>query len=79
MDNNSKKIKMMATWSIAVFATVFAVFMALFWLIEYPLVGGSTWKVLLAALSVGWPIFLIAAVLCCGLYYGYKYYLSHKK
>jgi len=78
MDNNSKKIKMMATWSIAVFATVFAVFMALFWLMEYR-GGGSTWKILLRVLSDGWPIFLVAAVLCCGLYYGYKYYLSHKK
>jgi hypothetical protein len=79
MDDNSKKLKRMAIWTIAVFATVFAVFMALFWLINYPVIGGSAWSVLGAALSSGWSIFLIAAVLCFLVYFSYKYYLSHKK
>ena len=60
----------MATWSIAVFATIFALFMALFWLLVYPATGGSVWNVLGAALGAGWPIFVIAAVLCFGAYIG---------
>ena len=79
MDENSKKLKRMAIWTIAVFATVFAVFMALFWLVNYPVTGGSAWSVLVAALSTGWLIFLIAAVLCFLVYFSYKYYLGHKK
>ena len=43
MNDNSKKLKKMAIWTIAVFATVFAVFMALFWMLVYPVTGGSVW------------------------------------
>jgi hypothetical protein len=78
MDANSKKLKTMATWTIAVFATVFAVFMSLFWLLNYEL-GVTAWKVLLAAFATGWPIFLITAVLCLVIYFSYNYYLVHKK
>lgn len=49
------------------------------WLVNYPVIKGSAWNVLGAALSSGWSIFLIAAVLCFVVYFGYKYYLSHKK
>lgn len=35
MDDNSKKLKTMATWTIAVFAKVIVVFMSLFWLLNY--------------------------------------------
>ena len=76
---NSKKLKSMATWTIAVFATVLAVFMALFWLLNYLVTGGSEWSVLGAAIASGWPIFLIAAVVCFIIYSGYKYFLSRKK
>jgi len=79
MDDKAKKLKKMATWTIAVFATVFAVFMALFWLLNYPVAGGSVWKALGAALATGWMIFLIAAVLCIAAFYGYKLYLDRKK
>jgi hypothetical protein len=79
MNDNSKKLKKMATWTIAIFATIFAVFMALFWLINYPLTRGSAWKGLGAAFGSGWPIFLITAVLCLGTYFGYKIYLDRKK
>lgn len=79
MKDNSKQLKKMATWTIAVFATVFAVFMALFWLLAYPTTGGSAWNILGAAFGTGWPIFVIAAVLCFGAYFGYKLYLDRKK
>ncbi len=79
MDEKTKKLRKMAIWTIAVFATVFAVFMALFWMINYPLSGGSAVEVLLASLGAGWPIFLIDAVLCLLAYFGYKMYLDRKK
>ena len=69
----------MATWTIAVFATIFAIFMALFWLITYPVTSGSAWNVIGEALKAGWLIFVIAAVLCLGTYFGYKLYLERKK
>jgi hypothetical protein len=79
MKDNSKKLKKMATWTIALFATVFAVFMALFWLLTYPVTGGSAWNVLGAALGAGWSVFLIVAMLCLCAYFGYKLYLNRKK
>ena len=79
MDDNSKKLKKMATWTIAVFATVFAVFMAFFWLFNPQQVGGSSWSKLGAALSSGWIIFLTTAVLCLAAYFGYKMFLNRKK
>jgi hypothetical protein len=79
MDDNSKKLKKMATWTIAVFATVFGVFMALFWLLNYPVTDGSAWNVLGAALASGWLIFVVAAVLCIAVYFGYKMYLDSQK
>jgi len=79
MKDNSKQLKKMATWTIAVFATIFAVFMALFWLLKYPVTSGSLWNVIGEALKAGWLIFVIAAVLCLGAYFGYKLYLERKK
>jgi hypothetical protein len=79
MDEKTKKLRKMAIWTIAVFATVFAVFMALFWMINYPLSNGSAIDVLLSSLGAGWPIFLIDAVLCLLAYFGYKLYLDRKK
>jgi hypothetical protein len=79
MNDKSIKLKKMATWTIAVFATVFAVFMALFWMLVYPGTSGSVWNALSEALSAGWLVFLIAAVLSLVTYFGYKLYLDRKK
>jgi len=79
MKDNSKQLKKMATWTIAIFATVFALVMALFWMLSYPMSGGSVWKALGDALAAGWPIIVIAAVLCLVAYFGYKIYLDRKK
>ena len=79
MDEKTKKLRKMATWTIAVFATVFAVFMAVFWMINYPLSDGSAVDVLLASLATGWPVFVIDAVLCLLAFFGYKLYLDRKK
>ena len=78
MKDNSTKLKRMATWTIVVFATVFAVFMTLFWMLNAA-AGGSSLSILGAALTSGWLIFVVAAVLCLGAYYGYKLYLSRQK
>jgi hypothetical protein len=77
--DNKKKLARMATWTIAVFATVFAVTTAAIWLVKYPTTAGSTWNVLGAVLASGWMIYLIAAVLCFVAYFGYKLYLDRKK
>lgn len=79
MDEKKKKLRKMAIWTIAIFATVFAVFMALFWMFTWPLTGGSAFQGVLAALAAGWPIFLIVAVLCLVVYFSYKLYLDRKK
>jgi hypothetical protein len=79
MNDNSKKLKRMAVWITAIFATIFAIFMAVFFLMNYPLSKGSVWNGLGAAFGSGWPIFLITAVLCLGTYFGYKMYLDRKK
>jgi hypothetical protein len=79
MNDKSKQLKKMATWTIAVFATVFAVVMALFWLLVYPVTAGSVWNVLGAALRAGWLIFVIAAVVCLATFFSYKFYLERKK
>jgi hypothetical protein len=78
MDEKQKKMKRMATWTIAIFATVFAVFMALFWLVTYPTRTGSVLQSVGAALGAGWPIFVLTAVLCVAANFGYRAYINRK-
>jgi succinate dehydrogenase hydrophobic anchor subunit len=79
MDEKKKKMRRMATWTIIVFAAVFAIFMAVFWLAYFPLTPGSPLHVLRQALANGWPIFLATAVLCFVAYFGYRFYLNRQK
>jgi zinc transporter ZupT len=78
MNDNSKKLKRMATWTIAVFATIFAIVMAVLWI---PLFnnGASAFAAIGQAFAAGWLIFVVVAVLCIAAYFGYKYYLDRKK
>ncbi len=78
MNDNSKKLKRMAVWTIAVFATIFAVVMAVLWIPLYN-VGASAFGAIGQAFAAGWLIFLIVAVLCFAAYFGYKTYLGRKK
>ncbi len=78
MDENKPKIKRMAVWTIAVFATIFASVMAALWIALYN-VSGSASSALGGAFASAWPILLIDLVLCAGVYFGYGYYLNHKK
>ena len=77
--DNKKKLARMATWTIAVFATVFAVATAAIWLVYYPVTAGSSWNVIGSVLAAGWLIYLVAAVACLAFYFGYKIILDRKK
>jgi hypothetical protein len=79
MNDKKRKLSRMVTWTVAVFATVFAVTAAVMWLVYFPTTAGSSWNVLGAVLKAGWPIFVIDLVLCIGVYFGYKLYLDRKK
>jgi hypothetical protein len=78
MDENAKKLKKMATWTVAVFATLFALVMTVLWI---PLFNssGSAINAIWQAFGEGWLIILIAFVLCVGTYIGYSLYLKGKK
>lgn len=79
MNDTKKKLSKMATWTVAVFATIFAVAAAVMWLVYYPITAGSSWNVLGAVMKAGWPIFVLDLALCVGVYFGYKLYLNRKK
>jgi hypothetical protein len=71
MDDNKKKLNRMAIWMITIFATVFAIVLAVLWLVG----GGS----LGTAFAAGWPILLLVAVICLATYFGYRIILLRKK
>ncbi len=77
MDDNSKKLKKMATWTVAIFATVFAIVMAALWI---PIYGAGTpaFPAIGRALAEGWVLILLTLVLCVGSYLGYSYYIKRK-
>ncbi len=78
MNDKKKKLSKMAAWTVAVFATVFAVATAVLWLVYFPTTGGSSWNVLGQVFKAGWLIYVIDVVLCAGVYIGYKLYLDRK-
>lgn len=78
MDDYKMKIKKMATWTIAVFATIFAVTFAVLWMLNYKL-SSTGLSAIGAIFSEAWLIILIDLVLCVGAYLGYKFYLDSKK
>jgi type VI protein secretion system component VasF len=79
MDDKKKKLRKMATWTVTIFAAVFAVIMAVMWILLYRTGGGTPVQVLGQALGMIWYIILIAAVLCVGVYFGYSLYLKKQK
>jgi uncharacterized membrane protein len=65
------------SWTVAIFATIFAVVMAVLWISLYnsgtpalPAIGG--------AFAEGWLMILVALVLCGGTYLGYYLYINRK-
>ena len=77
MNPNADKLKKMATWTVAIFATIFAVVMAVLWIQQYG--AGTTFTALGQAFAEGWLMILIALVLCAGTYLGYYLYINRKK
>ncbi|HEX7620877.1 MAG TPA: hypothetical protein VF359_06730 [Anaerolineales bacterium] len=78
MNDNSLKIKKMASWTLAVFATLFAVVMTVLWT---PLYTSGT-PALIAigkAFAEGMLIILIAIVVSVGIYLGYSIYINRMK
>jgi cytochrome c oxidase assembly factor CtaG len=71
MNENAKKLKKMATWTIAIFAAILAIVLAVLWIINFPISN--------SAFKLGWPILLLDLVLCAGVYVGYSSYLKNKK
>jgi hypothetical protein len=78
MNDNSKKLKKMAIWTAAIFATIFAVVMAVLWIPLFN-AGASAIGAVGQAFAEGWLIFLIALLLCVLTYTGYSYYIKRKK
>ena len=78
MDEKQKKLRKMAIWTIAVFATVFAIAFAVLWLPIYQM-SPNALSAIGQIFSTGWMLFVLAAVLCIGAYLGYKLYLDKKK
>jgi len=78
MDDKEKKIKRMAVWTIAIFATIFASVMAALWIVIFT-GGKSAGAALRQAFGAGWPILLVDLVLCAGVYFGYTYFINRKK
>jgi len=78
MDEKSKKLKKMVTWIVAVFATIFAIVMAVLWIPLYG-VSGSAFGAIGQAFAAGWMMILLDLVLCVGTYLGYSYYVNRKK
>jgi hypothetical protein len=78
VNNIENKLKKMATWTVAIFATIFAVVMAVLWIQLYG-AGTPALGALGQAFAEGWVMILIALVLCAGTYFGYYLYINRKK
>ena len=78
MDEKKKKLRRMAVWTIAIFATIFAVAFAILWLPIYP-ESSSAMSALGQVFAAGWLILVIDLVLCVAVYFGYKFLLERKK
>lgn len=78
MNTNTNKLKKMATWTVAIFATVFAIVMAVLWIQLYS-AGSPAMTALGQAFGEGWLMILITLVLCIGTYFGYFFYINRKK
>jgi hypothetical protein len=77
MDQAKTKIKRMATWTVAIFATVLAVTLAALWLFMFPQ-SESAVAALGNVIVAAWPILLIDLVVCTGLFVGYSAYVRRK-
>jgi hypothetical protein len=78
MDEQKKKLRKVASWTIAVFGTIFAVTFAVLWLPIYP-TSTNALDAISKVFSAGWLIMLVDLVLCVLVYFGYSFFLKNKK
>jgi cytochrome b subunit of formate dehydrogenase len=78
MDDKTKKLRRMATWTAAIFATIFAVTFAVLWLPYYGATGNAV-SAIGKVFVVAWPVLVLDLVLCVGLFLGYSAYVKHQK
>lgn len=77
MEDKKKKLRRMATWTIAIFATIFAVAFASLWLAIYP-ISANGMDAIGKIFATGWPILLADAVLCILVYAIYSFIVNKK-
>ncbi len=78
MDEKSNKLRKIGAWTLAVYATVFAVTFATLWLAYYKTLNSelvTIWKIF----STAWGILLADFVLCAGVFMAYKMYLKKRR
>jgi hypothetical protein len=78
MDDTKKRVRRMAVWTIAIFATIFASVLAALWIVIYNS-GTTSGAALGKAFGIGWPVLLVDLILCAGVYFGYSFSVSRKK
>ncbi|HEY5271174.1 MAG TPA: hypothetical protein VII97_12615 [Anaerolineales bacterium] len=78
MNDKSKKLRRIASWTAAIFATIFAVVMTVLWIPLYN-AGASAFAAIGQAFAAGWVLILVVLVLCVGVYVVYSIYLNSKK
>lgn len=77
MDEKKKKLRKVATWTIAVFGTIFAVTFAVLWLPIYPTSTGAL-DAIGKVFAAGWVVMLIDLALCLLVFVGYSLSLKKK-
>jgi membrane protein YdbS with pleckstrin-like domain len=78
MDEKSNKLRKMAAWTIAIFATILAIAFALLWLPIYPQ-SNNAMAALGQVFASGWLVLVLDLVLCAGVYFGYRYFVNSKR
>ena len=78
MDEKNIKLRKMAAWTIAIFATILAIAFALLWLPIYPQ-SNNAMAALGQVFASGWLVLVLDLVLCAGVYFGYRYFVNSQR
>ena len=78
MDEKSNKLRKMAAWTIAIFATILAIAFAVLWLPIYPQ-SNNAMAALGQVFASGWLVLVLDLVLCAGVYFGYRYFVNSQR
>ena len=78
MDEKNIKLRKMAAWTIAIFATILAIAFAVLWLPIYPQ-SNNAMAALGQVFASGWLVLVLDLVLCAGVYFGYRYFVNSQR